>query len=213
MIAAIKIAVHGIEVKTDYMPTADRHVENRGPAHKVFLSPCLATDHKRLAFGVPPLHHNSTTVFRTIQTGGAISHAHPVARGVVKRKILAENVSARWIPIRNRMVRTIKCHPHVSARRAGRSLLRRRRRCCSTSGSAARHASRRPPHETDQSAFQRQHRSAAQRYKKPPIANEVLNLRQARIADATGDVIGFRRCSKAGRLCSFLEGHGRPPLR
>src|SRR5207302_10487006 len=104
----------------------------------------------------------------------------------------------------------IEPRPRVRARRARTSLLCRSRGRAATTGCAARNASRRAPYEARQPTLERQHAAAAQGDHQAAIFDESLNLRQALIADASGDVVGFSPRPETGRLRRFLEWHRRP---
>src|SRR5689334_826845 len=97
------------------MPATYGHIQNRSAAGQVVFAPGLSADDEWLAIGISPFHHDATTIFRTIQTGGAIGHPQPVARHVVKRKILAKDVGVDRVTIGDGMLRPVKSDPHVSS--------------------------------------------------------------------------------------------------
>src|SRR5437763_16778672 len=110
------------------------------------------------------------------------------------------------------MVGAIEGDAHVSAGSARARLLGRGRRgaasACGTAGNSARRAA----DEANQSAFEGEHASAAQGDHQASVIDEMLNLREAFVADASRDVVGLGGSSETGSLCSFLEGHRGPGL-
>ncbi len=208
MVATVQIAVHGVEVETNDVSFTDGHVEDGGTTDQILFSPGLAALDEGFAVGAAPFHDDSTAIFGAVEAGGAISHAQPAARSVIERKILAEDVGVGGITVGDGMVRTIEGDAHVGAGSTRRGLLRGGRRCAAASGCAAGNAAGRAADESYQTAFERQHAAAAEGDHQAAIVDEALDLSEAFVADAAGDVVGFGGRAEAGGLCGLLKRHG-----
>ncbi len=98
------------------------------------------------------------------------------------------------------MIGAIEGDAHVRAGSARARLLRRGGRGAASASGAARNAARRSADEAHQSAFEGEHGSAAQRDHQTAVVDEMLNLGEAFVADAAGDVVGLGGSSEAGSL-------------
>ena len=210
MIAAIHVAVEGIEVKRDDVTAAAGHVENGGAAQKIFFAPRLAADDKGSAGGVAPFEDNAGAIFGAIETGGAVGHTQPRAGSVVERKVLAEDVGVRRVTVGDGVIRAHEGDAHVRAGSARDGILRRSSGSRASARGAARDAAGDGTHATHEAAIESEHRAAAQGYEQAAAVHEALNFREAGVADAAGNVVGLGGRAEAGSLRRFLEGHGAP---
>src|SRR5260221_8887002 len=83
LVAAVHVAMHGVEVETDDVSFAHGHIQDGRTADQIFFSPCLAALDERFAVRVAPFHHYPAAVFGTIEASRAIGHAQPAARNVI----------------------------------------------------------------------------------------------------------------------------------
>src|SRR5882762_6938442 len=104
LIAAIQIAMQRVEVERDHVAQTGAQIENRGAADEVVFSPRLTAHDQRRTFAIAPFEHHAARIERTIQTGRAVRHAQPAARGGIERKVLAEHVGARGVTVSDRVI-------------------------------------------------------------------------------------------------------------
>src|SRR5581483_321003 len=180
VVSAVQIAMERVEVERHDMAAPDWYVEDRGAADQKILSPRLTTDDEW--FIASPLHDDRRPVERAIEARGAVRHPEPAPWYVVQRKILAEHVRMRRITVCDRRIGLVERHADVRAGRTGLRIFRRaaaRRR--------ARHAAGRPANAANDPAFEREHRSAAERDHDAAALDEPLNFRQTLPSDPAGD--------------------------
>src|SRR6186713_3476561 len=111
------------------------------------------------------------------------------------------------------MVGTRERHTQVTTRRARLSNLRGRRRRGPTALRAPWHTARFTPNPTNDAALEWQHRAAAQRDHQTAAIDKPLNLRETRVANATGDVVRLSRRTETWCRSRLLERHWPPRFR
>ncbi len=184
LIAAIQVAVQGIEVECDHPALADRHVEDGGMSDQAVCAPYLTAHHQRLPVGVAPRHDDAARIERAVQAGGAIGHPQPAPRRRIDRVVLAEHVRVGVVSVGDGALWLSERHPQMRPRRARLGEHRGGRGVAPPTRGAARHAARFAAHPAHQSALERQHRAVAERDEQAPLVDEALNLGKARVADA-----------------------------
>jgi hypothetical protein len=78
---------------------------------------------------------------------------------------------------------------------------------------AARNAAGIATDSADEAAFEGEHRATAEGDQEATAFYELLNLREALVPDAAGDVVGFGGETVVGSFGGFLEGHRAPSFR
>src|SRR5215471_3423844 len=106
-----------------------------------------------------------------------------------------------------------EAHAHVSSRRSRHCVLRFCRRGCASTLRTSWHPARHSPHSAHDAAFERECRTAAQRYQQSAVIHKLFNLAEALIANPASNVVRLRRRAQTWRLFRLLERHWTPFFR
>src|ERR1700720_4649579 len=106
-----------IEVESYDAAFAGGHIQNCWATNQSRCAPNLAADQERSAFTISPFENDCPVIHGTIETRGAVGHAQPTSRSIVKRKILAEQRSANGIAVGDWVIRSRESGAHVCSRR------------------------------------------------------------------------------------------------
>src|ERR1700720_68318 len=106
-----------IEVESYDAAFAGGHIQNCWATDQSRSAPNLAADQERSAFTISPFENDCSVIHGAIETRGAVGHAQPTSRSIVKRKILAEQCGANGIAICDGVIRSREGGAHVGSRR------------------------------------------------------------------------------------------------